>query len=227
MHRNSHPLRRPLGLLLLLLALIVARGLYLVPEWLRLRDAERQLEAIGCRADAAGMQAWIHVHRQDGSDNWRQEQLQRAIYCAVRPSEEGGAANPSSRIEACMVVAIGGETDPQSMLCRQVLSVAAEHGVLGVVRTLLKKGTSPDSRDQGGETPLMRAAVQRQPAVVRMLLAYGADANLTASVTIAGGESRQFTALSYLEYYGPRGTDDPAHSATVELLRRVTRGPKS
>jgi ankyrin repeat protein len=46
---------------------------------------------------------------------------------------------------------------------------------LEVVRLLLEKGAEPDSKDNGGRTPLSWAAKRGHEAVVRLLLEKGAD----------------------------------------------------
>eukprot|EP00061_Rhincodon_typus_P011880 g37228.t1 len=69
------------------------------------------------------------------------------------------------------------------------LQFAAGHGHEHLVRFLLMKGASVDSRNRYGWTPLMQAARFGQLGVARVLLEHGADANaankLGASVLTA------------------------------------------
>lgn len=54
--------------------------------------------------------------------------------------------------------------------------------IRATVALLLQRGANPDQRcpngKYGGETPLIRAVLNRKPALVRLLLAHGADPNL-------------------------------------------------
>ncbi len=61
------------------------------------------------------------------------------------------------------------------------LPEAAKRGDLAVVRQLLERGTSPDTRDSDGVTALMYAAEAGHAPVVRHLLERGADPNLRDS----------------------------------------------
>jgi len=57
------------------------------------------------------------------------------------------------------------------------LCSAAASGDLAALETLLKKGVSPDGRDQRGSTPLFYAAGNGQVEAASRLLAAGADIN--------------------------------------------------
>jgi hypothetical protein len=54
---------------------------------------------------------------------------------------------------------------------------AMRRGECGVVADLLKKGANPNARDEEGATPLIRASLFCQPAVLTQLLDRGADVN--------------------------------------------------
>jgi glucose/arabinose dehydrogenase len=69
--------------------------------------------------------------------------------------------------------------DPESLLA------AAAAGNVDLVRTILDRGVSPDTRDQAGNTALMVAAFRGRLEVVRLLLER--DANVTA--VNAGGQT--------------------------------------
>lgn len=55
------------------------------------------------------------------------------------------------------------------------LHIAAERGLVDVMRALLDKGADPDARDFEGETPLHLAALKDQSRAINLLLAHGAD----------------------------------------------------
>ena len=58
------------------------------------------------------------------------------------------------------------------------LHEAARWGTLRTVQLLLAAGADVNAEDEGGETPLMYAALGNSPAVVEALLAAGADVNV-------------------------------------------------
>ncbi|CAH0043359.1 unnamed protein product [Clonostachys solani] len=60
---------------------------------------------------------------------------------------------------------------------RTPLTWAAQRGHREIVELLLKKGSSPDEVDVGGETPLSRAAMNGAAAVVETLANHGANVN--------------------------------------------------
>lgn len=63
------------------------------------------------------------------------------------------------------------------------VDLAAERGHLETVEVLLDAGVPVDSRgcDRSARTPLMDAAVADRPAIVRLLVAEGADVNATST----------------------------------------------
>ena len=63
------------------------------------------------------------------------------------------------------------------------LHLVARTGNVEAARLLLKAGADVNARERwGGQTPLMWAASQNQPAMIRFLIARGADANAHATV---------------------------------------------
>jgi truncated hemoglobin YjbI len=72
---------------------------------------------------------------------------------------------------------------------RTLLHYAAGAGCLGVVASLLRQGANPDIQDNGGHTPLYRAANEcasgTGPEVVQAIVRAGADVNAYNGVTRA------------------------------------------
>jgi ankyrin repeat protein len=122
---------------------------------------------------------------------------------------------PALKIAGVLVVAVAilaAQAAPSGRLNQSLLS-AAEAGNVTAVRSLLKRGASPNSANSDGNTitALMLAARGGHSSVVRLLLEAGADVNATA--TVPGGVSSGNTGLTALMEASASG--DPT---TVELL---------
>jgi hypothetical protein len=110
------------------------------------------------------------------------------------------------------VALLAAQAAPSGRLNQSLLS-AAEQGNVTAVRSLLKRGASPNAANSDGNslTALMLAARGGHSAVVRLLLEAGADVNATA--TVPGGVGSGNTGLTALMEAAASG--DPT---TVELL---------
>ncbi|XP_039765470.1 histone-lysine N-methyltransferase EHMT2 isoform X2 [Pararge aegeria] len=74
------------------------------------------------------------------------------------------------------LVAVGCDVDKQGPEGMTALHLAAHHGSAAVCSLLLQcGGAQVDARDQGGWTPLVRAAENKHQEVVKLLLDHGAD----------------------------------------------------
>jgi ankyrin len=84
--------------------------------------------------------------------------------------------------------------------------VAARSGYAEVVEQLLVKGANPNARGARGQTALMWAVSQRHPAVVKVLLAHGADVHARSN---AWSEVMALPPHGYLPYNRaiPHGND--------------------
>jgi ankyrin repeat protein/mono/diheme cytochrome c family protein len=101
-----------------------------------------------------------------------------------------------------LLVAKGAHINARSKRGETALAAAAGRGDDGSVELLLSKGADVNATDYRGYTPLMHAAQydRDSPDVVRMLLAYGANANVTADGQTAASIAarRGDTALACL-----------------------------
>ncbi|SPN98622.1 uncharacterized protein DNG_01667 [Cephalotrichum gorgonifer] len=110
---------------------------------------------------------------------------------------------------ACSVDRSGGRP-PLSFLATEYsgnskiweLSNATRYGNIAVVKQLLEDGVDVNSRDSQGRTPLLRASRGGHPAVVHLLLEYGAN-----------------TELKYNEYYNYTPLSRAAMEGHVEVVR--------
>lgn len=105
-------------------------------------------------------------------------------------------------------------------LRRSVFLLAAERGLLGVVRTLIQQGADLDAADENGQTALGQAAARGHTEVVRLLLQAGADANLGVEASplvaaLAGGHDEIVAML------GAAGGDKRFGGLALEDLRGV------
>jgi hypothetical protein len=75
---------------------------------------------------------------------------------------------PISKLESTMSTSLAGDADA-------MLSQACAGGMDELAVALLKRGANPDTRDQGGFTPLMHAAIHGRQKTFEVLLASGAD----------------------------------------------------
>jgi glucose/arabinose dehydrogenase len=85
--------------------------------------------------------------------------------------------------------------DPESLLA------AAAAGNVDLVRTILDRGVSPDTRDQAGNTALMVAAFRGRLEVVRLLLERDADVtavNAGGQTAVSLAREAQFPAIEAL-----------------------------
>jgi ankyrin repeat protein len=101
-----------------------------------------------------------------------------------------------------LLVAKGARINARSKRGETALAAAAGRGDDESVKLLLSKGADVNAADYRGYTPLMHAAQYDRdaPDVVRLLLAYGADANVTAGGQTAASVAarRGDTALACL-----------------------------
>lgn len=65
---------------------------------------------------------------------------------------------------------------------RGVLDEAVDSGDAGIVKLLLEKGANPNGKDYGGWPLVMKAAADKEPAVLAALLDAGADPNSKAAM---------------------------------------------
>ncbi len=73
----------------------------------------------------------------------------------------------------------GADPDLANLEGETALMVASRSGSLAAAELLLKAGADPDAREGwGGQTAIMWAAAQSQPAMIRLLARNGADVNL-------------------------------------------------
>jgi hypothetical protein len=98
-----------------------------------------------------------------------------------------------------------------------LLDLAAELGQARAVSVLLDAGLSPGWTDESGGTPLMTAAWEGHPEVVRILLAAGADPDVLVEDHYDGGDPSVIglCALHFALY--------KRHQEVVDLLEPVTR----
>ena len=85
--------------------------------------------------------------------------------------------------------------DPESLLA------AAAAGNVDIVRTILDRGVSPDTRDQAGNTALMFAAFRGRLEVVRLLLERNADVsavNADGRTAVSLAREAQYPAIEAL-----------------------------
>lgn len=76
------------------------------------------------------------------------------------------------------LVEAGGDIESPNAEGQTLLMAVARTGNVNSAGLLLERGARVDTRETwGGQTALMWAAAQRQPAMVRLLLEHGADAN--------------------------------------------------
>ncbi|XP_078054004.1 ankyrin repeat and SAM domain-containing protein 6 [Mustelus asterias] len=136
------------------------------------------------------------------------ESVRRLLEPAARDGEEEEEGDDGEGVEEEQEEAAGDFRAPQVPVdCTDddgntALQFAAGHGHEPLVRFLLMKGASVDSRNRYGWTPLMQAARGGQLGVARVLLEHGADVNafnkLGASVLSAaarGGHAALARAL--------------------------------
>jgi ankyrin repeat protein len=101
-----------------------------------------------------------------------------------------------------LLVAKGARINARSKRGETALAAAADRGDDESVKLLLSKGADVNAADYRGYTPLMHAAQYDRdaPDVIRLLLAYGADANVTAEGQTAASIAarRGDTALACL-----------------------------
>jgi ankyrin repeat protein len=101
-----------------------------------------------------------------------------------------------------LLVAKGARINARSKRGETALAAAAGRGDDESVKLLLSKGADVNAADYRGYTPLMHAAQYDRdaPDVIRLLLAYGADANVTAEGQTAASVAarRGDTALACL-----------------------------
>ena len=98
----------------------------------------------------------------------------------------------------------------------ELLFAAVVSGHLDTVTLLLDQGIQPNDRNGSGHTPLFYAARRGNLAMMRVLLARGADANMVATRKRVGGEGDGTTALHH-------AVKQPA---AIELLLRSGADPE-
>ncbi|XP_034840842.1 histone-lysine N-methyltransferase EHMT2 isoform X1 [Maniola hyperantus] len=117
------------------------------------------------------------------------------------------------------LVAVGCDIDKQGPEGMTALHIAAHHGSTAVCSILLQSGALVDPRDQGGWTPLVRAAENKHKDVLKLLLDHEADptasdneGNLAVHWCALSGDAR---CLSLLLRAAPHTLDAPnAHTDT-------------
>ena len=126
------------------------------------------------------------------------------------------------------------------------LMIASSRGDIEMVRFILRKGISPNSRGLGGDTPLLRAASRNNYEIIKLLVDAGADVNAAedddddddtiilendTSLTLLAEcqESRSYKAISFLL---AKGADvnaatnlgiTPLHNAVGALSKDVVK----
>jgi ankyrin repeat protein len=84
-----------------------------------------------------------------------------------------------------MLLEHGADANMGNLEGETALMVAARSGALAAAELLLKAGANPDAREGwGGQTALMWAAAQSQPAMIRLLARYKADINLQGTARL-------------------------------------------
>lgn len=120
----------------------------------------------------------------------------------LRPAAEPDLANTLA--ELCHAVGTGKEALLEVLLSRRaswprdvidaptnqrgsrLLSIATQHGHVGVVRRLLEVGADPEQTDENGATPFAHACSRGQVGVVRLLLEHDAGPRVLNRTDVAG-----------------------------------------
>jgi len=155
--------------------------------WGRHLNMARQLIAAGAdanvRFNGGPLLAFAHdpkpyEQRDDASEAQDHQFVQLLLDAGADPNargDDGWTFLMTCRDPELMRAAIakGGDVDARTTGGTPLLSF---HGNGELIRVLLEAGANKEQRDEDGFTPLMRAAYLDRPAVVAVLLAFGADA---------------------------------------------------
>jgi|GEM_PF-4513477 len=92
---------------------------------------------------------------------------------------------------------------------------AADHGFAGAAKVMLKKGANVNTRDKGGNTPLLLAVQENNIDVCEVLIEHGADVfaknkNGMDALTLASRLRRAEIAALFVRFYLDRLFGDSA-----------------
>jgi ankyrin repeat protein len=114
----------------------------------------------------------------------------------VRATELLRQIEQSEQEDAELLDAVEPEPAPKTSKADADLVSAAYYGDLAHAKKALAAGASPDARDDiSGHTALYLAVAQNREAMVRLLLARGADPNATVIANIRGVKIREISPL--------------------------------
>jgi ankyrin repeat protein len=95
----------------------------------------------------------------------------------------GEAARRGDAAVLGMLLAAGADPESVNAAGETALMAVARTGNVEAAKLLLKAGARIDAREKwGGQTPLLYAAAQNQPAMIRLLASKGADVNARSVV---------------------------------------------
>lgn len=132
------------------------------------------------------------------------------------------AVNNGALNAAQLIIDHGGSVDARGAMSRPLLHLALPHR--GMVILLLQAKAYPDPREEGGVTPLMRAAKANDRPVIRALLKHKADPNAVDdnghSVLDYGADAKEGRPVPLLRKLGAQGT---AETLELKSMRRIAR----